>query len=89
MLSSVLNSERAIKVNIQIMRSFARLRKMAVEFKDLSQRLDEMEQKYDSQFKVIFDAIRLLISEPESQEKKIGFIKEQQAAYQTASGMSA
>ncbi len=60
MLSSVLNSERAIHVNIQIMRIFTKLREMLASNKELATRLDEMEKKYDSQFKGVFDAIRQL-----------------------------
>ena len=58
MLSTVLNSERAIEVNIHIMRAFVKLREMIASNKDLAKRLDELENKYDEQFKVVFDAIR-------------------------------
>ncbi|MDI6791355.1 MAG: hypothetical protein QME81_00585 [bacterium] len=58
MLSSVLNSERAILVNIQIMRAFTRLREMAVGYVELKSRIEDMEGKYDHQFKVVFDAIK-------------------------------
>ena len=58
MLSSVLNSPRAILVNIEIMRTFVRLRRLLESNVDLAQRLNELEQKYDSQFQVVFDAIR-------------------------------
>ena len=58
MLSSVLNSERAIEVNIQIMRAFVKLRELMATHKDLARKLDDMEKKYDAQFKVVFDAIR-------------------------------
>ena len=58
MLSSVLNSDRAIEVNILIMRSFVKLREMISTHKDLAKKLEELEQKYDSQFKMVFDAIR-------------------------------
>ena len=54
MLSSFLNSERAVKVNIEIMRAFVRLQEMIASHKDLAKRLDELEKKYDSQFKVVF-----------------------------------
>jgi predicted restriction endonuclease len=60
MLSTVLNSERAIQVNIEIMRAFVRLRELMATHKDLVRRLNEMEKKYDAQFKVVFDAIREL-----------------------------
>jgi len=62
MLSSVLNSERAVQVNIEIMRAFVKLREMLSSHKDLALKLAEMEKKYDSQFKVVFDAIRELMT---------------------------
>ena len=83
MLSSVLNSDRAIEVNIQIMRAFVKLREMIASHKELTKRLDEMENKYDSQFKIVFDAIRALVAQPEPKEKKIGYIKESSAHYRT------
>ncbi len=61
MLSSVLKSERAINVNIEIMRTFVKLRQLVIEHKDLSHRLDALENHYDDQFKVVFDAIRSLM----------------------------
>jgi len=73
MLSSVLNSERAIEVNIQIMRTFTKLRELLNTHADLRRKLEEMEKKYDYQFKVIFDAIKSLISTPDEPAKKIGF----------------
>jgi hypothetical protein len=73
MLSSVLNSKRAISVNIEIMRTFVRLRQMLASNAELSHRLDELEGKYDRQFKVVFDAVRKLMSEPVSGRKQIGF----------------
>jgi hypothetical protein len=73
MLSSVLNSGRAIQVNIQIMRSFGKLREMIATSKELSRRLDDLEKKYDAQFKVVFDAIRSLMAQPEPKKRKIGF----------------
>ncbi|MHB8844411.1 MAG: ORF6N domain-containing protein [Nitrospirota bacterium] len=84
MLSGVLESKRAIAVNIQIMRTFTKLRELLLTHKDLKQRLDELEKKYDMQFKVVFDAIRQLVQQPEPKEKKIGFIvKERSARYRT------
>ncbi len=74
MLSSVLNSKRAVQVNIQIMRAFVRLREMISSNKELAKRLDELEKKYDSQFRVVFDAIRALVAVPAPKEKKIGFL---------------
>ncbi|MEW6416596.1 MAG: ORF6N domain-containing protein [Nitrospirota bacterium] len=76
MLSSVLNSERAVQVNIAIMRAFVKLREMIASHKDLAKRLDELEKKYDEQFRVVFDAIRELMTPPEPKRKKIGFRRE-------------
>jgi len=73
MLSGVLNSPRAVKVNIEIMRAFVRLRRMLTANKDLSHRLDELELKYDNQFKVVFTAIRQLMAPPVKPRRKIGF----------------
>ncbi|MBF8250877.1 MAG: hypothetical protein HW382_505 [Deltaproteobacteria bacterium] len=73
MLSSVLNSEKAIEVNILIMRAFVKLREMIASNKDLAKRLDELEKNYDAQFKIVFDAIRQLMTPPEPKKKKIGF----------------
>ncbi len=73
MLSSVLNSERAVQVNIAIMRAFVRLRELAASHKDVLLRLDEMEGKYDRQFKGVFDAIRLLMQPPAKPRQRIGF----------------
>ena len=73
MLSSVLNSERAIQVNIQIMRTFVKLRKILSSNEDLARKLAALENKYDSQFKVVFDAIRALMAPPEKPLKQIGF----------------
>lgn len=64
MLSGILNSDRAIEVNIQIMRAFVKLREMISTNKDLSQRLDKLEKKYDGQFQVVFEAIRALMTPP-------------------------
>ena len=77
MLSSVLNSERAIEVNIAIMRAFVRLRAMLATHADLARRLEELEQKYDEQFRVVFEAIReLMATEPVPPSRRIGFSKE-------------
>ena len=73
MLSSVLNSKRAIQVNIQIMRTFTRLRQMLAGHKDLQKKIEAMEEKYDEQFRVVFEAIKQLISEEEKPQKRIGF----------------
>ncbi len=82
MLSSVLRSKRAVQVNIEIMRAFIRLRQMVASHKDLTRRLNELEKKYDAQFKVVFDAIRQLMTPPETKKRKIGFlVKEKVARY--------
>ena len=82
MLSSVLRSKRAAQINVEIMRAFVRLRRMLTAHKDLARRLDELEQRYDEQFKVVFDAIRLLMREEEKEKRKIGFeVKEPKGKY--------
>jgi hypothetical protein len=73
MLSTVLNSERAIHVNIEIMRAFVKLRQMLASDAELSRRLDKLERRYDHQFKVVFDAIRQLLTPPARARKAIGF----------------
>jgi len=73
MLSTVLNSERAIGVNIAIMRAFVKLREMLASHRDLARRLDEMEKKYDARFRVVFDAIRGLMKVDEKPRRRIGF----------------
>lgn len=74
MLSSVLRSERAVQVNILIMRAFVKLRELLSTHKDLAGKLERMEEKYDAQFKVVFEAIKQLMSPPEKKKtKKIGF----------------
>jgi len=84
MLSSVLNSERAIQVNIAIMRTFVKLREMLATNKDLSRKLADLEKKYDAQFRAVFDAIRQLMTPPEPKKRKIGFLaKEPAASYTT------
>ena len=65
MLSSVLNSERAVQVNIAIMRAFVKLREMIASHKDLAKQLNALEKKYDAHFKVVFDAIRKLMTPPD------------------------
>jgi len=73
MLSSVLKSERAIKVNIEIMRSFVNLRRMLSSNAELARNLAALEKKYDLQFKAVFDAIRQLMAPPVNPKRKIGF----------------
>jgi ORF6N domain len=82
MLSTVLRSERAIEVNIRIMRAFVILREMVASNAELSRKLVALEKKYDAQFKVVFDAIRSLMAPLEKEKRKIGFtVKEKQAVY--------
>lgn len=78
MLSSVLKSERAVHVNLAIMRVFVRLREILASHKDLARKLEEMEKKYDAQFRVVFDAIRKLMLPPESRRRPIGFLAGEQ-----------
>ena len=73
MLSSVLHSQRAIQVNIEIMRAFIRLRQMLATHIELARKLDALERRYDSQFKQVFDAIRQLMAPPEPKRRPIGF----------------
>ncbi len=73
MLSSVLRSEKAILVNIEIMRTFSRIRHFIASHKDLAQKLEELERKYDEQFRVVFDAIRQLMSPADPPKRRIGF----------------
>jgi phage regulator Rha-like protein len=83
MLSSVLHSSRAVQVNIEIMRTFVRLRQMLASNADLAERLESLEQKYDEQFRVVFDAIRQLMSPDTDEKESIGFkVKEESGAYQ-------
>jgi hypothetical protein len=76
MLSSVLRSQRAIQVNIEIMRAFIRLRQMLASHAELARKLDALEKKYDAQFKDVFEAIRQLMAPPEQKRRAIGFRKE-------------
>ena len=73
MLSSVLRSSRAVQVNIAIIRTFVRLREMLLSNADLARKLAALENKYDAQFKVVFDAIRELMLPPVPQKRQIGF----------------
>jgi hypothetical protein len=77
MLSSVLHSRTAALANVAIMRTFVRLRQMLSSNEELSRRLDELESKYDRRFRVVFDAIRQLMSPPLNPRKKIGFRSDQ------------
>ena len=73
MLSGVLRSARAVKVNIEIMRAFVRLRRMLESHDDLVKKLDELEAEYDSQFAAVFQAIRNLMAPSGTARKRIGF----------------
>ncbi|OGB96375.1 MAG: hypothetical protein A3G35_06295 [candidate division NC10 bacterium RIFCSPLOWO2_12_FULL_66_18] len=73
MLSSVLRSPRAVQVNIEIMRAFVRLRQLVQTNADLARKPAALEKKYNTQFKVVFDAIRELMTSPHRKRKKIGF----------------
>jgi len=82
MLSSVLKSRRAIQVNIEIMHAFVRLRQMLESNTQLAGKLAALENKYDAQFKVVFDALRQLMTPPQPKKRKIGFwVEEKAAAY--------
>ncbi len=79
MLSSVLNSDQAIKVNISIMRTFTHLRKMIVSHEDLRGKIEAIEKKYDEQFWIVFEAITQLLAVEKKPKIKIGYLKERQA----------
>jgi ORF6N domain len=83
MLSSVLHSPRAVQVNIEIMRTFVRLRRILASHADLAERLEQLERKYDDQFRVVFDAIRQLMKPEVPDKGSIGFkVKEDAGIYQ-------
>ncbi len=73
MLSGVLRSERAVQVNVEIMRTFVRLRRMAASREDLARKIEALEERYDDQFRIVFDALRELMAAPEPPERPIGF----------------
>jgi len=73
MLSSVLRSKRAVQVNIEIMRAFVKLRQLLITHVDLARKLANLEKNYDTQFRVVFDAIRQLMTPPEPKKRRIGF----------------
>lgn len=73
MLSSVLNSKRAIQINIQIIKTFVKMREMIISNKELRQRLDKLEQKYNKQFKIVFIALRDILTPKEESCRQIGF----------------
>ena len=73
MLSSVLKSDRAIQVNIEILRTFTRFRQMLEGHKDVQKKIEAMEENYDKQFRVVFEAIKQLLSDNDKPKRKIGF----------------
>jgi hypothetical protein len=77
MLASVLNSPVAVQTSVLVVRAFVKLREMLITHKDLARKLADMEKKYDSQFKVVFDAIRQLMTPPATKKRKIGFRREE------------
>ena len=80
MLSSVLRSQRAIQVNIEIMRTFVQMKRMLSSYEDLACKLDSLEKKYDIQFSAVFDAIRQLMEPPKPKKNQIGFHWEEKPA---------
>ena len=83
MLSSVLNSERAIEVNVEIIRAFVRLRQILSSHKELARKLEELERRigaHDQQIQAVFQAIRQLMTQPEPKKRKMGFLVEEKAA---------
>ncbi len=82
MLSGILNSDRAIEVNMAIMRTFVKLRRMLESHETLARKLAEIEKKYDEQFRVVFEVLNELMTPPEPKRKQIGFsVKEARAVY--------
>ena len=73
MLANVLNSERAAQTSVQVVRAFVRLRQLLSSNAELARKLESLEKKYDAQFKVVFDAIRQLMSPPAKPKREIGF----------------
>ena len=75
MAANVLNSKSAVQASVQVVRAFIKLRQMLTSNAELARKLSDLERKYDSQFKVVFDAIRQLMTPPERPRKQIGFTK--------------
>jgi hypothetical protein len=73
MISSVLKNDKAVQINIQIMRVFIKFRAMLSAHKDLDRKIDEMERKYDNRFQIVFETLDQLINIKAKQKKKIGF----------------
>ena len=76
MIATILSSPVAVQASIQVVRAFVKLREMLATHKDLARKLNEMEKKYDAQFKVVFDAIRQLMTPPETKRRRIGFLQQ-------------
>lgn len=83
MLSSVLHSPRAVQVNIEIMRTFVRLRRILESHAELAERLEQLERKYDDQFRVVFDAIRQMMKTDVPKKERIGFKVEEEVGTYT------
>jgi hypothetical protein len=82
MVASVLNTPKAIEISIFVVQAFVKLLELAVGNKELARQLDDLEKKYDGQFRVVFEAIRQLMAPPKTKKRKIGFnLKEKQARY--------
>lgn len=75
MLSGILNSERAVEVNIAIMRTFVQIRKWVISHKELAKKIEDMEKQYDEKFKIVFEAIKQLIKQETTPRSQIGFKK--------------
>jgi len=90
MAANILKSEKAVEASVYVVRAFVKLREMLAAHKDLARKLEALEKKYDSQFKVVFDAIRYLMSAPQPKEKKIGFrARERETRYNALGRRSA
>ena len=76
MLSSILKSNKAVKVNIAIVRTFVKMRRLLEGNKALSRKINDLEKKYDGQFKLVFDAIKSLIQQKQEPRERIGFKKD-------------
>jgi len=84
MAANVLNSQRAIEASVYVVRAFVKMREALATHKELVRRLDEMEQKYDARFKVVFDAIRALIEPPAKPRRRIGYLADGKKSSQAA-----
>lgn len=73
MAANVLNSERAVEASVEVVRAFVRLRQIVLSNRELARKVEELERKYDAQFKVVFDAIKALMKPPEPKRNQIGF----------------